>query len=213
MALPALLAGLAPYLPSLGQVASGLGSAAVGGLGHYLGNKLAGPGGIGGSPQGPDSSKPRLSMQQRGALNDILNQGLSGLQNNKFDFAPIAQQARTQFNQQTIPSIAERFTAMGGGGGRSGAFAQQLGQAGANLETNLAALQSQYGLQQQGNLLRMLGLGLSPMDYPDEQMNWSQQNPEYASALFGLLQLLQGLSPAQQLTSEQEKNKAQYGKS
>ena len=44
----------------------------------------------------------------------------------------------------------------------SPAFASQLGQAGAGLEQGLAALQSQYGLQNQSQLMQLLGLGLSP---------------------------------------------------
>src|SRR3990167_60187 len=89
----------------------------------------------------------RFTGPQQGAINQILGSGLQGLQQNKMDFAPIAAQAREQFQQQTIPSIAERFTSMGGCGGRSSAFGQQLGAAGAGLESSLAALGSQYGLQ------------------------------------------------------------------
>lgn len=66
-----------------------------------------------------------------------------------FDFAPIEQQARTQFNTQTVPSLAERFTSMGGEGGqRSSAFQGALGRAGAGLEEGLAALKAQYALPQ-----------------------------------------------------------------
>lgn len=66
----------------------------------------------------------------------------------KWDFAPIAQQARTQFAQQTLPSIAERFTGLGAQ--RSSAFGQQLGAAGSGLEEALASLGAQYGLQNRG---------------------------------------------------------------
>ena len=52
----------------------------------------------------------------------LLNQTLGQLQQpGKFDFAPIAAQARKGFQEQTIPSIFERFTSMGGSGGRSSA--------------------------------------------------------------------------------------------
>lgn len=102
---------------------------------------------------------------------------------NKFNFAPIAAQARANFNQQTIPSIAERFTGMGGQ--NSGAFAQALSSSGANLDRDLAALQQQYNLQnrdylgnlagnyarfglsgqqiQQGGINNLLGYGLTPL--------------------------------------------------
>lgn len=106
---------------------------------------------------------PKYTPNQQTALDQILQMGLSGLQQTQggFDFAPIERQARNQFQTQTIPSIAERFTAMGGGQ-RSGAFPAALGRAGAGLEQSLAALKSQHGIQQQGLLQNLLGLGLTP---------------------------------------------------
>ena len=44
----------------------------------------------------------------------------------------------------------------------SPAFASQLGQAGAGLEQGLAAMRSQYGMENRGQLLQLLGLGLTP---------------------------------------------------
>ena len=83
----------------------------------------------------------------------------------KFDFAPIAQQARNQFETQTIPSLAERFTALGGGQ-NSSAFQGALGRAGSDLESQLASLGSQFGMQQQQSdrdyLLQLLRFALIP---------------------------------------------------
>ena len=104
---------------------------------------------------------PRFTPEQQQALSQILSMGLGGLQNNKFDFGPIEDQAREGFQQKTIPGIAERFTALGGGQ-RSSAFPQILGQAGSGLEKGLAAMKSQYGLQQQNQFQNLLGLGLTP---------------------------------------------------
>lgn len=108
----------------------------------------------------------QYSPQNQEMFNQLIGQILGQYQTGgEFDpaggggFAPIAEQARTQFEEQTVPSIAERFTAMGGGGGRSSAFAQQLGQAGAGLEQGLAAQGAQFGLQQQGLLQNLLGMG------------------------------------------------------
>lgn len=58
--------------------------------------------------------------------------------------------ARRAFEEQTLPSIAERFTGMGAQ--KSSAFGQQLGQAGAGLEESLSAQRA--GLQ--GNALSQL---------------------------------------------------------
>jgi len=120
---------------------------------------------------------PRFGGEQQQAISQILQQALSGLRGGeagpgetglgeaglgRFDFGPIEQRARTQFGQQTIPSIAERFTGMGEGGQRSSAFQAALGRAGAGLEESLAGMKSQYGLQQQGLLQNLLGMGLTP---------------------------------------------------
>lgn len=89
--------------------------------------------------------------QQQMALNQMLMQGMGGL-----DTGVLEQQARRGFAQQTIPSIAERFTGMGSSGGqRSSAFAGTLGGAGADLEGSLAGLR-------QGRLMQMLQMGLTP---------------------------------------------------
>lgn len=101
---------------------------------------------------------PSLTQPQQQLQNQSIQQLLGMLQSGQGGFAPIAQQARTQFNQQTVPGLAERFTSMGSSGGgalSSPAFASQLGQAGAGLEGNLAALGSQYKLGQQGLLAQL----------------------------------------------------------
>lgn len=110
---------------------------------------------------------PRFTPQQQD-LNTQLLQMLPGLlQQNRqssSSFAPIAQQARTNFSTQTIPSLAERFTALGGQ--NSSAFQGALGSAGANLEEGLAGLESKFNLAQGGQsqqlLLSLLGMALQP---------------------------------------------------
>lgn len=106
----------------------------------------------------------KYNPQQQGARQQVLGMGLQGLQNPYQGFDPIEQRARSQFQQQTIPSLAERFTSMGGGQNSlsSPAFTSQLGQAGAGLEEGLAALRSQYGLQNRSQLMELLGYGLQP---------------------------------------------------
>jgi len=120
---------------------------------------------------------PQFDPQQMGLLNQLglltqnqLKQaggplGQSPLNNNwqqYFNFAPIEAQARNQFQTQTIPSLAERFTAMGGEGGqRSSAFQAALGNAGSQLEQGLAALKAQYALPQAQLAQNQQQLGLS----------------------------------------------------
>lgn len=102
---------------------------------------------------------PTMNQQQQGLQSNLINQTPNVLQQllqgfqpqnqNQFDFAPIAQQARTNFKTQTVPGLAERFGALAGDSrGSSGVFGQ-LGAAGAGLDEGLASLQQHYGLQQQ----------------------------------------------------------------
>lgn len=103
----------------------------------------------------------RFSEFQQKALNYLTQLGIGGISQTPFNFAPIANQQLENFYTNTVPSLAERFTAMGGGQ-RSSAFQGALANAGRFLGNDLAAQQGQYGLQQQGNLLNMLNLGLTP---------------------------------------------------
>lgn len=63
-----------------------------------------------------------------------------------------------QFEEQTIPGIAERFTGMDAQ--KSSAFGQQLGAAGAGLQENLAAQRAQMGPQAIQQLMQMLQGGM-----------------------------------------------------
>ncbi len=131
-----------------------------------------------GSPGG-FAQLPSFTPEQQTALSELLQSGITGLRNRaqqapfKFDFAPIESQARANFSTETIPSIAEKFTSMGSGAPRSSAFQGALGGAASNLERDLAALKSQYGLQQEeiglrrqgledNNLMNLLQFGLAP---------------------------------------------------
>jgi len=70
---------------------------------------------------------------------------------------------KRQFEQETVPGIAERFAGMGSGGAQSSsAFNQTMGQAGSELSQNLAALRG--GLQQNAmnSLQGMMGQGYKP---------------------------------------------------
>jgi hypothetical protein len=88
-----------------------------------------------------------------GAMGSGMNflQGILGGDTSKFE-APLMR----QFNEQTVPGIAERFSGMGAGSQGSGAFGQQLGAAGAGLSENLGALRGGLQMQALGPLMQML---------------------------------------------------------
>ena len=91
---------------------------------------------------------PQYGQQQGQAL-DILTQ--RGLKNSNFQ--GIEDLARKNFQTQTLPSISERFA--NGNTRNNSALIGRLGAAGANLESQLAALRGQHGLNE-------LSLGLKP---------------------------------------------------
>lgn len=108
-------------------------------------------------------------------LQQNLTRGLGGMSQGQFDFAPIEQQARKNFSEKTIPSIAERFTSMGDGAQRSSEFLGTLGQAGAGLESDLAVQKQNYGLQQQQLLQNLLGMGQMQNIYQPSQRGFFEQ--------------------------------------
>ena len=179
------------FLNALKGLAGGaLSGAAVGSAASPLGSLLgAGVGALGGGltggfdqsgNQGGIQQAQNYTPQQQNILQFLQQQGQQGLQNPYQGFAPIAQQARNQFNQQTVPGLAQRFASMGQNSLSSPSFASQLGQSGAGLEEALAALQSQYGQQYQQNALQQLALGLSPQF----ENFYQQSQPSFTENLF-----------------------------
>lgn len=74
---------------------------------------------------------------------------------NKFE-APM----QRQFQEETVPGLANRFAGMGSGGALgSTAFRNQLGREGSNLQTNIAAMRG--GLQQQA-IPQLMGYAQQP---------------------------------------------------
>lgn len=136
-----------------------------------------------GSPEGV-RKESTITPEQQQYMSQALQQGMAGM--NNFDFTPIEQQARTGFAQTTMPSIAERFTALGGGQ-RSSAFNNSMAQAGAGLEQNLAAMKQQYNMQRMPMMLEMMNMGLRPQ-YENMMM---QGQPGFIQS--GVSSLLGGL--------------------
>lgn len=163
---------------------------------------------------------PTMSKQQTALLNQLMQmlggggqlgqgyQGALGLQQQLMDpssqaveqfSAPYMQ----QFEQQTIPGIAERFAGAGamGGGLSSSGFGQALSSAGGNLQAQLAALKAGLGQQAAGSLMSQyggmagMGLGAQPFGYMQPQQGFLPGVlGAYGSAGFpGLSQGLQGL--------------------
>ena len=116
-----------------------------------------------GSTPGNMIQSQKFSPYTSNIINQILGKSYNQYQNTDTSFEPIEQHARQMFNEQTVPSLAERFTSMGGEGGqRSSAFAGILGQAGAGLESQLGAMKGQYNLQLMPELAQLMQMGMTP---------------------------------------------------
>lgn len=82
------------------------------------------------------------------------------LMGNQFDFGPIENLARQGFEQKTIPSIMSRFNM--GSNLNSSAQMGALGEAGTNLDAQLAAMRQNYGQERQRLLASLFPTAMSP---------------------------------------------------
>ena len=120
---------------------------AGGGAGGPPGN---GPPGNGPPPVSGFQSGANYSPNQRPQYDPNILGYLQSLSQRQSSFDPIADQAKSQFYRQTIPSIAERFAGMGNNSLSSPAFASQLGESGSNLHQSLASMKAQHIMQERG---------------------------------------------------------------
>lgn len=124
-----------------------------------------------------EKTKPIFNPEQMGYLSQLaggvqpgIGAGLQNLQNilggSKETFDTFAAPARRAFEQQTLPTIAERFTGQfGPGSERSSAFGQALGQAGKELEEDIFS--QRIGMQSQAfqQLIPLLQMLMAPREY------------------------------------------------
>src|SRR5215831_2629682 len=123
-------------------------------------------GGVGGflfGNQPATQQFPRFAPEQQAILNQVAPVAWQQILKNQPQFGPLKQQAIEQFQTQTVPTLAERFTAFGGPGTRgSSAFNSAAAGAGAALERQLASDEQLFNMQRQDQLQQLLGLGLTP---------------------------------------------------
>lgn len=124
------------------------------------------------STEAQPTSISTLTPQQQTLVSQLSGLIPRGLQNlnlpgQQSSFAPIANEARRNFSENTLPTLAERFAGLGR---NSSGLQQTLGGAAGDFESQLAGQESQYGMQEQGmqsnNLFNLLQAGLNPQfDY------------------------------------------------
>ena len=141
---------------ALSGATAGSAFGAVGaGVGAGLGGLLGGFGARGkGSKEGQFMST--LSPEQQSLFSQLLGQfkgEYSGQNQEQFE-APYLR----QFNEQTIPGLAEQFSGLGAGSQSSSAFRQSLGAAGAGLSEQLASIGANKKENALQSLLQLLNL-------------------------------------------------------
>ncbi len=104
---------------------------------------------------------PLHNPEQAAAMKALLPGVVDKLGGNQFDFAPIEEKSRRDFQKYTVPSLANRFSAFGGGTSTD-AYQQALASAHGEHETGLAGLKSEYGLKQQTQQQNLLNTLLQP---------------------------------------------------
>ena len=139
---------------------------------------------------------PTMTGQQQDFLSQILSMlqggqggvgmGIGNLQQllsgSPEAFAAFEAPAKRQFEQEIIPSLSERFSSLGQGAQQSSAFGQQLGQAGAGLSENLAAMRAAL---QQNAISQLMGLGQSALGQRPFENIYTPKSR--SSGLFGSL--------------------------
>lgn len=132
--------------------------------------------------------KQMTDMLNQGSLGQG-NQGAINYQRELMDPSSqavhrFAQPYMNQFNQQTIPGLAERFAGMGamGGGLSSSGFGQSLGAAGGNLQAQLAQLKAGLGQQAAQSLMGQYG-NMSNRALSAQPFAYQQQAPSMAGGM------------------------------
>lgn len=108
---------------------------------------------------------------------DFLTKLLSG---DESIFKEIEAPMIRQFEQQTVPGLAERFTAQGSGGQSSSAYQQQLGAAGSRLAQDLASQRAGYRMSALDRLLSQAQAASSMQPY-----SFVPRTPGFFESLIG----------------------------
>ena len=184
--------------------------------------------------QGLDSVWDMIEGMRGGAGDITQNQNyqqgsewLNSLYNDPQFFDKFEAPLQRQFQEQTVPDLANRFASQGSGGslGSTG-FRNQLAREGSNLSTNIAALRG--GMQQQGvnqglqyaqqpfnNLRDLYGIGTTPTNntyQPPNAGGWGSLAAPFAQgAIQSYLNPGQAPSTQQNAPQSQQVNRANNG--
>ncbi len=147
---------------------------------------------VGGQPMDQNSQLSYL-------LSQLQQQNPNQMNNQMQGFEGMEDLARKGFREQTLPSIAERFSGLGGQ--RSSAFGEALNTSGQNLESQLKAMRAQHSQQQEALAQGREGLNLNRLGALSNLFG-GQQNRDLQLAGLGLQRGQLGLQERQQNLNE-----------
>lgn len=204
-----------------GAIGGGAAGSSFGPIGTGVGATLGGIGGLfgGGNQREKFQQRSLLSKQQRPIFNQLTNaaqqQGAGGafgdsadyyrslLGDNPEDFQAFAAPEMRQFNEQTIPGLAEQFAGFGAGGLNSSGFRNATANAGVDLAERLGAIRA--SLRNQG-AQGLMGIGSQSLG-TQYTGNMYRPQPEGGFSSFG-----QGLGNiGTQFLSDRMRNSSPYG--
>lgn len=171
--------------PEMAMSLAGALSAGGGMLGGIFGG-----GGLFGKPERREQV-PMFSQEIMGLKNKMAPDIWGRLSGDEFDFEPIENMARQNFQGKTIPSIMARFNM--GNNRNSSALMGALGQAGSGLDSQLAAMRQNYGLQRQNLLASLMGYSMTPSfqtDFRPRTPGGIEQGAGAAASLLPLLMMM-----------------------
>lgn len=176
-----------PWMQKNPGMATGLaGGAALGG--GMLGGMLGG-GGMFGKPE-KLQQQPLFSPEIMKLKNMMGPQIWEQIMGNQFDFQPIEDLTRQNFQSKTMPSLMNRFN-MGNDRG-SGSQWAGMQNAGQGLDAQLAAMRQGYGQQRQGLLASLMP---SAMGQSFENVNRPAQAGGMEQAMSAMLKMLPMILP------------------
>lgn len=174
------------------------------------GVSLGGLGGIAGGlglfGGGKPKKLPTMSKEQQSFFSNFINRlkGMEGADQGSIDYLMQLMDPNSEavnqftapymreFNEKTVPGLAERFAGMGamGGGLSSSGFGQSLGAAGAGLQEKLAALKSGLGTQAANQLMSTYGQRAQAA-FGEPTFQYQQNQPGFGeNVMAGLMQML-----------------------
>jgi hypothetical protein len=145
-----------PWMQKNPELGMGLG-AGLAGLGGMFSGLMSG--GLTGKRE-KTNQVPLYSPQIMALKNQMPQELWSQIMGNQFDFGPIEDLARQNFQSKTMPSVMNRFNM----GSNRGSSNQQgaLGAASSGLDAQLAAMRQGFGQQRQSLLASLMGPALQP---------------------------------------------------